>query len=164
MDEEIKKEENQETETEQYKRERDEYLDGWKRAKADLINFKKDEAERLAGFLKGGNENIIRDLLSVLDSFRLGIMATEKESPEATKGMLLIKNQLEVALQRYGLEKLVVVKGEMFDPSKHEAIGETHSEYPDGAVAEEVESGYKLYDKVIRAAKVRVSKGEDKEK
>lgn len=161
MDEEIKKDEQIPSELEECKKERDEYLDGWKRAKADLINFKKDEAERLAGFLKSGNENIIRDLLSVLDSFKLGIVATEKESPEVAKGMLLIKNQLEDALRRYGLEKMVVAMGEMFDPAKHEAMGEMHSEYPDGAVAEEVEGGYKLYDKVIRAAKVMVSKGQE---
>ena len=136
-------------------------MDGWKRAKADLINFKKDEAERLTGFLKSGNESIIRDLLAVLDSFTLGIIATEKESPEAMKGMVLIKTQLEDTLRRHGLESILVVKGEMFDPAKHEAIGEIHSEYPDGAVAEEVESGYTLYDKVIRAVKVRVSKGKD---
>lgn len=163
MDEEIKKEENVVTETEQCKKERDEYLDGWRRAKADLINYKKEETERLAGFLKNGNENIIRDLLSVLDSFNLGIMATEKTSPEVMKGMLLIKTQLEDTLRRHGLEKLAVAKGDMFNPAHHEAIGEMHSEYPDGAVAEEVESGYKLYDKVIRAARVRVSKGENKE-
>lgn len=162
MDEEIKKDDGVVTETEQCRKERDEYLDGWRRAKADLINYKKDEAERLAGFLKSGNENIIRDLLSVLDSFNLGIMATEKTNPEVMRGMLLIKNQLEDTLRRHGLEKMVLTKGEMFDPARHEAIGETHSEFPDGAVAEEVENGYNLYDKVMRAAKVRVSKGKNK--
>ena len=51
----------------------------------------------------------------------------------------------------------------MFDPTKREAIGEIYSEYPDGAIAEDVEGGYKLYDKIVRAAKVRVSKGENNE-
>lgn len=162
MDEEIKKEEKTSTELDQCARERDEYLDGWRRAKADLINFKKDEAERLSALLRTGNENIIRDLITVLDSFDLGIIATGESNPAVMKGMVLIKTQLEDVLKRHGLEKMVVTKGEMFDPAKHEAIGEMNSEYPDGAVAEEVERGYVLYGKVIRAARVRVSKGEMK--
>ncbi|MEI6479260.1 MAG: nucleotide exchange factor GrpE [bacterium] len=163
MDEEIKKEEEvviEETELDRCSKEREEYLDGWRRAKADLINFKKEEAGRLAGFLKNGNENIIKDLITVLDSFELGIAATTEVNPEVMKGMILIKNQLEDALRRHGTEKLEVKKGEMFDPARHEAIGEMHSEYPDGSVVEEVEGGYLLYNKVIRASKVRLSKGE----
>ena len=162
MDEEMKKEDGTLAEMDQCKRERDEYLDGWRRAKADLINFKKDEAERLSALLRTGNENIVRDLITVLDSFDLGIIATGESNPAVMKGMVLIKTQLEDVLKRHGLEKIAVAKGEMFDPAKHEAIGEMHSEYPDGAVAEEVERGYMLYGKVIRATRVRVSKGEAK--
>lgn len=163
MDEEIKKEEGASPELDQCKREREEYLDGWRRAKADLINFKKEEAERLSALLRTGNENIIRDLITVLDSFDLGIIATGESNPAVMKGMVLIKTQLEDILKRHGLEKIAVTKGEMFDPAKHEAIGEMDSEYPEGAVAEEVERGYRLYDRVIRAARVRVSKGETKQ-
>ena len=56
-------------------KERDEYLDGWKRAKADLINYKKDEAKRFETIIKFSQEAIIRDLINILDSFDLAILA-----------------------------------------------------------------------------------------
>jgi len=88
-------------------KEREEYLNGWKRAKADFINYKKEEAERFGEFARLSNEGLISELTTVLDSFELGLAVVDSSSP-AHKGMLLIRNQLEDLLRKYGLEKITV--------------------------------------------------------
>lgn len=147
------------SESEKLKQERDEYLNGWKRAKADLLNYQKDEAKRFEEVIKYSNEAIIRDLIAVLDSFELGIAALEKEN-KADKGIYIIKSQLEDALKKHGLEKIKVSAGDKFDPSKHESIGEVESSpsASSGQVAEEIESGYILNGKVVRPTRVKLTK------
>ncbi|OGY58515.1 MAG: nucleotide exchange factor GrpE, partial [Candidatus Colwellbacteria bacterium RIFCSPHIGHO2_12_FULL_43_12] len=72
-------------------KERDEYLDGWRRSKADLLNYKKEELRRLEEMAKYGNEEVIRDLISVLDSFELAIGTLEKSESRVEKGVYMIK-------------------------------------------------------------------------
>ena len=157
MSEENKKNEDIQKKPEQCEKERDEYLDGWKRAKADFSNYKKEEAFRFEQFARLSNEAIVSELLVVLDSFRLGLAIAEEDNP-AKKGMLLIKNQLEETLKKYGLEKILVKIGDTFNPSEHEAISEIASDAPPGTIAEEVETGYKLHTKVVRPTKVKLAK------
>ncbi len=140
-------------------REKEEYLNGWKRAKADLINYKKDEAQRLENFAKFSNEMLVSELLTVLDSFELSLsMITEGDL--ARKGVILIKNQLEDLLRKSGLEKIKIKLGDPFDTNLEEAVGETNSAEPPGTIAEEVSAGYKLHGKVIRAVRVKISTGQ----
>lgn len=138
---------------------RDEYLDGWKRAKADLINYKKEEQERFTELVRFSNETLLRDLIVVLDSFYLAAMNLPEGGAEK-KGIDLIRVQLEDILRKHGLEKIRVLLGEKFDPSRHEAIADTPSVQPEGTVAEEAERGYLLNGRVIRPARVKVSKGQ----
>lgn len=142
---------------EELEKQRDEYLDGWKRAKADLINYKKEENERFGNLAKFSNEILMRELIIILDSFNLA-SASFKESSAEKKGLELIKIQLEDILKKYGLEKISVSPGDTFDPTKHEAIAEVESEKPEGTVAEEIEKGYAIGGKVIRAVRVMVAK------
>lgn len=138
-------------------RERDEYLDGWKRAKADLANYKKEETKRFESILKFSNEQIIRDLLIVLDSFDLAIAARGEESKEE-KGIFLIRAQFEDVLKRYGLERVIVSVGQLFDPALQEAIANVESTQESGTVVEEIERGYTLAGKLVRPARVKVAK------
>jgi molecular chaperone GrpE len=139
-------------------KERDDYLAGWQRAKADLSNYKKDELKRLEEIARFSNTEIILDLIRVLDSFELGLTAMEKMG-EVEKGIYLIKSQLESALKKYGLERIEIKKGDIFDPNLQEAITSVDGdESQDGHVAEEVERGYLLYGRVLRAPKVKVYK------
>jgi molecular chaperone GrpE len=136
-------------------KQRDEYLDGWKRAKADLQNFKKSETERFTSIVKFANETFIAELLSILDSFDLGLAALADGDP-AKQGMRLIRGQLEEALKRQGLERISALPGESFDPARHEAVGEMPGQHPPNTVAKEVSAGYSLHGKVIRAAKILI--------
>lgn len=154
-----KEEQLNKEELEKLKQEKDEYLNGWKRAKADFLNYQKDEAKRFEEVIKYSNEMILKDLISVLDSFELGIAAMEK-SGNADKGVYIIKNQLEEILKKQGLEKIKVSVGDKFDPACHESLGavESSPSASSGQVAEEIESGYILNGKVVRPARVKLSK------
>ncbi|MFA7201807.1 MAG: nucleotide exchange factor GrpE [Candidatus Paceibacterota bacterium] len=138
-------------------KERDEYLDGWKRAKADLLNYKKDESKRFESVLKFSNEQILRDLLIVMDSFDLAIAALGEES-KTEKGIFLIRAQFEDVLKRYGLERMPSSVGTIFDPASHDAVATVESTQESGTITEEVECGYMLGGKVIRPVRVKVAK------
>lgn len=144
-------------EMEKIKKERDEYLDGWQRARAELINYKKDESKRFETFKNFANETIVRDLISVLDSFDLAIAALEKDG-KAEKGIYLIKSQIEDSLKNYGLGKIMVSTGQIFDPLVHEAVAEIDSDKPSGTIIEEIERGYLLNGKLLRPARVKIAK------
>lgn len=142
----------------QCEKEREEYLNGWKRAKADLINYKKGEAERLEAITKFANETLLRDLIIILDSFTMAISALEKTGEtEKEKGIFLIKSQLEETLKRYGLERIHVAVDEPFNPAFHEAVATAKTDKPAGIIVEEIEPGYTLHGKVIRPARVKVN-------
>ncbi len=147
-------------EADKLQQERDEYLDGWKRAKADLANYKKDELKRLEEVVRYANEDFVRDLVTVLDSFELALAAMEKDG-KVEKGVYLIQSQLVDLLRRRGLERMEVAEGDKFDPSVHEAVTTVPGEKDqDDLIAGEVEAGYVLNEKVIRPAKVKVYKHE----
>lgn len=135
----------------------EEYLNGWKRAKADLINYQKDEQKRFEEFAKFANISIIKDLVSSLDNLNLAIAALEKQGP-VDKGIYMIRSQIADTLKRHGLEAMAIEVGVVFDPSVHEAVGEMESHYPPGAIAEVLEKGYILNGQVIRPARVKISK------
>jgi molecular chaperone GrpE len=139
-------------------KQRDEYLAGWQRAKADLINYKKEEAERLQEFAKYHNADFVLELVSILDNFDLGLAALEKQGP-VEKGIYMIRAQMEDILKKRGLRRVEVKKGDQFDPAVMEAIAEVDSDLPEGGIVEEIEAGYRLYDKILRPARVKVSKG-----
>ena len=132
----------------------EEYLNGWKRAKADFSNYQKDEVKRFEEFLKFANANIIKDFLVVLDSLHLALVAHPED-----KGLLVVKNQCEDILRRHGLEAIAVAPGDECNPARHESIAAVDAEgIPSGNIAEEVERGYTLHGKVIRPTRVKIAK------
>ena len=138
---------------------RDEYLAGWQRAKADFVNYKKEEMAHLQDVAKYGSEDLVKDLLVVLDNFDLGLRAMEKNGG-VDKGIYLIRSQIEDILKKRGLSKIAVHPGDAFDPSVAEAMLEMASDKPPGTVLEVAEPGYRLHEKVLRAAKVIIAKEE----
>jgi len=146
------------SELETLKAQCEEYLNGWKRAKADLANSKAEEGRRLTEFAKFVGEAVMKDLTAVLDSFALASAAIP-ETNEAKKGLLIIQAQLEEALKKHGLEKITANVGDDFDPSKHEAMALVDGEgKPPETIAQEIEKGYSLNGKVLKPARVIVTK------
>ncbi|MDO8574045.1 MAG: nucleotide exchange factor GrpE [bacterium] len=158
-------------ELEKVKKERDEYLDGWKRAKADFINYKKEELSRLEEIAKYSNEDLIKEIITVLDNFDLALSYATEKQPTPTseseprpgsvgveKGIYMIRTQIEDILKRRGLKKINVRVGDLFDPNLSEAIVEVESEKPPETIIEIIEPGYKLNEKIIRPTRVKISK------
>jgi molecular chaperone GrpE len=129
-------------------------LNGWKRERADFLNYKKDEMERIGQLAKYANTEIILKILPILDNIYLAEthVPEELKTHDWIKGFNQIKNQLCDFLTKEGIEPIKTI-GEKFDPNTMEAVegdGET--------VAEEVQRGYTMDGKLIRVAKVKISK------
>ena len=137
---------------------KEEYFLGWQREKADFLNYKKQEFERLKGTLCIAKESVFEEIIPVLDNFRLAEKAISEEDKnnKSVAGLLMIKKQLEGALKALGLEEIESV-GKSFDPSLHEAVEEVEGGEP-GIIAEEVDKGYYYNGKVLRPSKVKVGK------
>jgi len=154
-----KKIEELEAQLEVAKKEAEENLAGWQRAKADFLNFKKDQERAMSDFRRYAKEDMILALLPTVDSFDLATkhLPEELKDSDWAKGIMCIKGMFENFLRDAGVSEIKSV-GEKFDPNLHEAVGETESEEEEGTVTEEIQKGYRLGDKVIRAAKVKVAK------
>lgn len=140
--------------------EKEEYLDGWKRARAEHLNYIKEEQERIKKLFKIANEGLILKILPVLDSFKRAKEAISQDlkGDQIIQGFLQIENQIKEILKKEGLEEIEVKIGEKFNPEIHEAIGkEERKDLPPESIVEVVERGYKFQGKVIRPAKVKLS-------
>jgi molecular chaperone GrpE len=140
--------------------ERQEYLTGWQRAKADLVNARRDAERERETFARFAAEGLIRELLSVLESFEMAFAdkaAWEQAPPEWRKGIEHIHAQLVAVLERAGLTSVNPI-GEQFDPSRHESAGEQSVERAedDHKIVAVVRKGYRLYDKLVQPARVIV--------
>ena len=110
--------EETETKLELAEKERDEYLNGWKRAKADLLNAQKEWLEQLADLNKWAQSGLVKQLLPVLDAL--------EAAPEA-EGWTEIRKLLVDILMKSGLEE-IKAPGSKFDPIYHESVGESEGE------------------------------------
>ncbi len=143
-------------------KEKQEYLDGWQRSRADYVNLQKttdEDRKRMRGLIE---ENFIEDLLPVIDSFAMAMSNKEAwEKVDATwrTGVEYIYQQMMTVLKDRGFAVFGTV-GEPFDPLLHEAVSETDTD--DAAkghtVSAVLQQGYKLGDNVLRAARVSVYK------
>ena len=146
---------------EECRKKRDEYLAGWQRARADFINYKKEDdiaTKAMASFLLAG---IIREILSVLDNLELAEkkLPEELKNDEHIKGILHIKDQILDLLKKERVEVIEVKVGDEFDPSMHEAVEQVEQEgTKSGIVVEEVRKGYIRENRIIVPTKVKVSK------
>lgn len=130
-----------------------EYFSGWQREKADFINYKNREGERMKELIDFIKEDLFLKIISILDSFNLAEKSIVKKDKN-TEGLILIKKQLENILKQEGLEEINCDK---FDPCLHEAIEEVEGK-EDGTIAEELEKGYRYKNKTIKPAKVKIHK------
>ena len=147
-------------EIEKYKKLKEEYLANWQRERADFLNYKKEELLRMGEIVSYASTDLILKIIPILDNFELAEknISSEVKNNEEIKGLLQIKNQLEDFLKKQGVEEIESV-GKKFDINLHEAVEEleVNGKEP-GVVLEEVKKGYTMQGRVIRIAKVKVSK------
>jgi molecular chaperone GrpE len=129
------------------------------RLAADFENFKKRTARERETLISLANERFAIDILEVVDNFE---RALKTDDAHLREGILQIRQLLNAQLLRNGITPLDAQK-KQFNPAEHEAIAHVNSEEPAGTVIDEVSRGYRMHDKVIRYAKVVVSKGNQKD-
>lgn len=139
----------------------DKYLNNWKRAVADLENYKKAQAKMLGEFRKFALLEVVLQILPVLDNFNVSLEhVPEKEKNSAwVTGIIYIKKQLEDILRSDSVEEVEVRVGDEFNPAFHEAVDTKKTSMDTkktNRIAKVVQKGYKIDNKVIRAAKVIV--------
>jgi len=151
---------NLRAELERTKAERQEYLDGWQRCKADAINIRRETEERARRGAEMLREALIHDIIPALDSFDL---AVESESWANVadgwrSGMERVREQLINALRAHGVERFGEV-GDAYDPTLHEIVEERDDIAGEsGTVAKVLRAGYKTREKVLRPANVVLKK------
>ena len=144
------------TELEHVRGERDQLLDRLARLQAEFENTRRREAKERQDLRDYAVQNAVEPFLSVMDNFQLALKANgTKEQLRA--GVELILKQMEEALRGLNVQAVESV-GTQFDPRMHEALGSVETkEFPDHQVLEEVRRGYKIRDKLLRPALVRIA-------
>lgn len=145
---------------EECEKKRDDYLKGWQRSQADFINYKKDEMARMKELLKYGSAGLILGFLPILDNFEKAEKETPKDLQENQyfKGVLQIKKQIQDFLKNQGVKEIESI-GKKVDLNFHEIVGEAEAKDKEsGIIIEETQKGYLFEDKLLRVAKVKVSK------
>ncbi|MDO8514100.1 MAG: nucleotide exchange factor GrpE [bacterium] len=140
------------------KQEKQEYLDGWQRCKADSINAKKDSEMRSGRTAELLREALVHDIIPALDSFDMaaGSEAWVEISDGWKSGMELVRDQLIEALRRHGVERFGKV-GDTFDHALYEAVEERDDVAGEaGTVARILRYGYKAGKRILRPAQVIV--------
>lgn len=135
-------------------KQRDEYLDSLRRSQADFQNFKRRNQTARADGYQDGLCDAITAMLPVIDNLERALDAAQEGDPLADGVRMTLKMMLD-ALARFGFEE-VPAKGEEFDPEKHNAVMRETGDEP-GKVLEVFQKGYKVKDKIIRYAMVKVA-------
>lgn len=139
--------------------ERDQLRDQLLRSVAELQTFRQRSQQQRLELQKYGAEDLLQELLPVLDNFQRSLKALEGNAdPEAIlQGVSMVERQLRTALESAHLQRVVAV-GEVFDPELHEAVGTVETEeFEPNVIVDEVEAGYRLHERLLRPAKVRVA-------
>lgn len=134
-----------------------ELTEALQRERADAINIRRRHEEQIAGMRSVIKANVIRDLLPVIDNFDRALKHVPKELEENdyVKGVQGVVKQFEKTLQDIGVERIQTV-GAPFDPRYHEAVQMEEGDGTQEIVSEELQSGYKIGEEVIRHAMVKV--------
>ena len=132
------------------------------RAQAELENYRKRARRELDDERRYAEIHLLREMLPVLDNIHRAINAAGKNAdPTALlEGVRMVRQQLETLLERHHCQPIEAV-GQPFDPARHEAVmQQTRPDQPEGTVTDVVQTGFQLYDRVVRPAQVVVSKKE----
>ncbi|MBN1326101.1 nucleotide exchange factor GrpE [Candidatus Falkowbacteria bacterium] len=157
-----KKDDNQIDDTqkqiEDLKKQCDEYLNGWKRAKADYINFKKETEEKQKEIIDFANSVIVVKMIPIYDNLKKALSSIPVDKKDNwVEGIVQIKKQFEDFLKANGIEEIKTI-GEKFDPEFHEAVSKEKKEgFESGIIISEANPGYLIKGKVLIPAKVIVA-------
>ena len=146
----------QRAEFDQLKAERDQLLDRIARLQAEFENARKRAEREKIDFREYAIGNVVEQFLPVMDNFELALKS-DSTAEQMRSGVALIVKQMEEVLQKLQVNAVPAV-GAAFDPRVHEALGAVEREdIPDQHIAEEIRRGYKMRERLLRPALVRVA-------
>lgn len=139
------------------KKERDENLAGWQRAKADYVNLERRMRELREAVETATTERVALGIVQALDSLEAA-MKSYAGSPETLSGLSAVMRQAEEALKECGITRYLPKEGDAFDPHLHEPVQTlaTEVEKDDNTISEALQSGYRTAERTIRPARVVV--------
>jgi molecular chaperone GrpE len=142
------------------KKKSEDYLTSWKRSQADFINYKRRAEQDRLEFSKFAGASAFLAMLPVLDDLQRAVAAIPGDFAERdwVNGVRLVEKKLLSTLEMQGVKPIIAL-GMGFDPNLHEAVIQTKG--PEGMVVQELQKGYTLNGKLLRAAKVAVGSGEE---
>ncbi|MBI2990202.1 MAG: nucleotide exchange factor GrpE [Candidatus Magasanikbacteria bacterium] len=147
----------------------EEYKAGWQRAQADYKNLQSEIEKNKSELVRWSERHILEEFIPVYDNFKKAFRSRDQHAHEEAKdkstacanwveGIRFIMKQFGDILKQHEVEEIPTL-GQIFDPRFHEAVGEAISEeQEDGMITQEIEGGYCMKGKVLRVAKVVVSK------
>jgi molecular chaperone GrpE len=138
----------------------DEHLDGWQRAAADFANYKRRMAREQAQTQQRATANAIIKYLEIFDDLDRAIKNRPQTGEAASwaEGIELVYRKFHAFLDAEGVE-MIESEGQEFDPNKHEAISqEDNPDFESGQIIGVVQQGYRMGDRVLRPARVRVAR------
>ena len=133
------------------------YTDHLKRLQAEFENYCKRVEKERKEFAGAASEKLVVKLLLIIDDFERALVTLKGVPEEARKGIEMIFKNFHKILDEERVEPIKAV-GQKFDPYKHEVLMQAESDKPDDTVLEELQKGYTMNGKVIRYAKVKISK------
>lgn len=137
-----------------------EYLEGWQRARAEFSNYKKRVDRELQDAYSRATGDVLTRYLSILDDLERALQDVPKSEKTTSwaEGIDLIYRKMKAMIEAEGVE-VIEAEGQPFDPNLHEAISHEESdELKEGYVIDVVQQGYRMGDRVLRPAMVRVAK------
>ncbi len=144
-------------------------VERWKdlayRSQAELDNFRKRTAREMQEARSYANADLLRSLLPIIDNFEMGLEAARAESEKSVifMGMSMVQRQMKDFLAEQGVQE-VEVQGKPFDPNVHDAVAqEPSNDKAEGEILRVSRRGYRLKDRLLRAATVVVSSGPQKD-
>ncbi|HEY3928600.1 MAG TPA: nucleotide exchange factor GrpE [Candidatus Koribacter sp.] len=148
-----------EAEFEKLKTERDQYLDRLARLQAEFDNFRKRNLREQQEYRDYALVDALKALLPILDSLDRAAKSEAEDLQQIRAGIELIDRQFHDALSKLGVQP-IAAEGQPFDPNVHQAIQmEETDQAPDNTVIGELQRGYRIKDRLLRPAMVRVAKG-----
>lgn len=152
-------EDNKDSEVERLQQEKDEVYNRLLRVQAEYDNFRKRTQKEKEADRKYKSQSLLTELLPVLDNFEraLNVEVEDEASKGVFEGLQMVHRQMKDVMVKEGLEE-IKTEGEPFDPHVHQAVMQVEDEnYESNVVIEELQKGYKLKDRVIRPAMVKVN-------
>ena len=159
VEDDVESEQPLEDELAQLREERDSYLDGLQRSRADLDNFRKRATQEKLQAASRGKADLLHALMPILGNMRLALQHADQDADAVRQGVQMIWQQFEGFMRDQGIEPIATV-GQPFDPARHEALSTVPAtdDHPPDTIVTEIKAGYLFEGRLLSPAQVVVAR------